>query len=113
MFLPSVLGVEEASLPSPFLMESRTTVLTFFFQIIFPSVDAHQSMRSLPSAPVRKMRSPQMIGVELPLPGSVSFQARFLVSLNAAGRFFSLEMPLLSGPRHWGQLSARPTATRK
>src|SRR5262245_13487829 len=56
--------------------------------------------------PVRKMRSPQITGVELPLPGRVSFHARFFVALNEVGRSVSFETPLLSGPRQPGQLSA-------
>jgi hypothetical protein len=31
------------------------------------------------------------------------FQSTFFVSLHSVGRFFSLEMPWLSGPRHCAQ----------
>jgi len=36
-----------------------------------------------------------------------SMPMAFFASLHSAGRLVSLLMPSLSGPRHWGQLSAR------
>src|SRR6187200_3025832 len=63
---------------------------------------------SLPSTHVRKILSPQTTGVEPALPfGIGSFQAMLVFSSHFAGMPFSWEMPLLSGPRHWGQFSAR------
>jgi hypothetical protein len=104
--LPSVLGEADASLASSFLMTMRTAVASLRFHSILPSVLTHQRTRSLFSAPVRKMRFFQTIGVELPLPGNGSFQATFIVALQVVGSPVSLEMPLLSGPRQLGQLSA-------
>src|SRR5687767_10622664 len=57
------------------------------------------------------MRSPQMIGVEPPMPGSFTFQARFLSGPHSAGRFFSPLTQLPFGPRHSGQFSARAKGT--
>ncbi len=53
------------------------------------------------------MRSPQTTGVAPAWPGSGSRQATFCVRLHRIGTFFSLEMPLLVGPRQLGQFSAR------
>src|SRR6185295_9018497 len=54
-------------------------------------------------AVVRKTFLPQMIGDEKPSPGIATFQSTFFVSLHSVGRFFSVEMPWLSGPRHCAQ----------
>src|SRR5688572_18562586 len=51
---------------------------------------------------------PQMIGVELPLPGSFTFHLTFSVSLHFVGGVADGATPVPSGPRHWGQVS--PTA---
>ena len=61
------------------------------------------------------MRSPQMAGVEPPMPGILSFQATFFDSLHSVGRPVSLLMPSFSGPRHCGQLpaTARPEASSR
>src|SRR5207237_10732269 len=69
-------------------------------------VATHTRTRSLPSELVRKMRSPQMIGVDPPMPGIGSFQAMFWLGPHWAGRLTSLETPFCTAPRHWGQLSA-------
>src|ERR1700722_10106934 len=53
------------------------------------------------------MWSPQITGVELAGPGSGNRQARLSALSNLVGRFFSSQTPLLCGPRHCGQLSAR------
>ena len=50
-----------------------------------------------------KSRSPQMTGVPAPRPGITFFHRMFLVSLHSTGGFASLETPVPSGPRHWGQ----------
>ncbi len=47
------------------------------------------------------------------MPGKASFQRTFFVALHSEGRLVSLQVPLLSGPRHCGQLSAWATATEK
>src|SRR5262249_8794225 len=86
-------------------MANRTAVASLRFQSGLPSVLRHSRTRSLLSPPVRKRRSPQMTGVEPPLPGSGSFQTRLLVSLHCAGRRVSREIPLLSGPRPLGPFS--------
>ena len=44
---------------------------------------------------------------EPPMPGMGSVQATFFFSPQTVGSLVSLEMPVLSGPRHCGQLSAR------
>src|SRR6266849_2640086 len=82
---------------------------TFFFQSSSPFVLTQIRASSLPSSAVRKMRSPQTAGVEPAQPGVLNFQTTFFDSSHSVGRFFSLLMPLLSGPRHCGQLSARTT----
>ena len=63
-----------------------------------------------PSATLRKMRSPQTIGVEPDHAGSASFQVMFSVFDQRTGRFFSPLMPLSDGPRHCGQFSADSAA---
>ena len=73
------------------------------------SRSTHQRYRlRLPSvsATLRKMRSPQTIGVEPDHAGSASFQATFSVVDHVTGRFFSALMPFSDGPRHCGQFSA-------
>src|SRR5215813_15324604 len=59
-----------------------------------------------PSDALRKMLSPQMIGVEPLQAGISSFHATFSSTVHMIGRFFSLLTPLSAGPRHCGQLSA-------
>ena len=44
-----------------------------------------------------------MIGEENPRPGIGVFQSTFFVSLHSVGRFFSYEIPWLSGPLHCAQ----------
>src|SRR6516162_3971418 len=60
------------------------------------------------------MRSPTVIGLELPGPGNSVFQARFLSALHLTGRSFSLDVPSPSGPRNCGQSPPAPggAATR-
>src|SRR5580704_16041464 len=53
------------------------------------------------------MWSPQTTGVAPAGPGRGSLHARLSALSNLVGRFFSSQTPLLCGPRHWGQLSAR------
>ena len=61
---------------------------------------------------VMKTRSPQMMGVELPADGSVTFQRTFSVALHLSGRSFSSDTPWPVGPRQPGQLSARAEAVQ-
>src|SRR5690242_952427 len=56
------------------------------------------------TAVVRKMRSPQTTGDELPLPGTVTFQAICSVSLQCKGAS-PAAIPSSLGPRQWGQPS--------
>src|SRR6185503_5057645 len=87
-----------------------------FFQTTVPFVrSTHHRNRSLPSATLRKMLSPQMIGVAPVQLGIASFHVMFSWLLQRTGRFVSLLTPFMLGPRHWGQLSARtmPTGTNK
>jgi hypothetical protein len=69
------------------------------------------SDRLRPSATLRKMRSPQTMGVEPDHSGSGSFQAIFSVFDQRTGRFVSALRPFSSGPRHCGQFSAVSGAT--
>jgi hypothetical protein len=50
-----------------------------------------------------------MICDENPRPGIAVFQSTFFVSLHSVGRSFSVEMPWLSGPRHWAQFELDAT----
>ena len=61
---------------------------------------------SFSSGCVKKIFSPQMMGVELPRLGSEAFHAIFSVALHFTGKFFSLLMPTPVAPRHMGQFSA-------
>ena len=60
------------------------------------------------SATLRKMRLPQMIGVDPDSAGIASFHWMFSVPVadHLIGRFFSVLMPLCAGPRQCGQFSA-------
>src|SRR6266850_4154485 len=66
----------------------------------------HQRYSSRPSATLRKMRSPQTIGVDPDHAGSSSFHVMFSVFDQRTGRFFSPLRPFADGPRHCGQFSA-------
>src|SRR5204863_7016521 len=57
------------------------------------------------SPTLRKMRSPQMIGVDPDSAGMGSFQDTFSAWVHFTGRFFSVLMPFCAGPRHCGQFS--------
>src|SRR5689334_6387223 len=57
-------------------------------------------------AVVRNTRLPQTIGDECERPSIGVFHLMFFVGLHSDGRFFSLEMPEPSGPRHCGQFPA-------
>jgi hypothetical protein len=54
---------------------------------------------------LRKIFSPQMIGVAPVRLGVASFQVMFSSWDHFRGRFFSADMPLRDGPLHCGQLS--------
>src|SRR5262245_22949169 len=73
------------------------------------------TVRRLPfsRACVRKTRSPQTMGEELPPSGKGVFQRMFSVALHLTGRFFSGECPCPSGPRQAGQLPAAAAATNQ
>ena len=45
----------------------------------------------------------QMIGVEVPLPGSFTFHLMLFVSLQVTGGLAAGAVPLAWGPRHCGQ----------
>jgi hypothetical protein len=55
---------------------------------------------------MRKTWFPQITGEACPSPGTSIFHLTFSVELNLMGGFPSGATPLLSGPRHCGQLSA-------
>src|SRR5262245_52832347 len=67
-------------------------------------------------AVVRKIRLPQITGVEKPRPGISIFHLIFFVSLNSTGAAVRAT-PLKKGPRHCGQWAgselAEPTASTK
>src|ERR1051326_6637556 len=65
-----------------------------------------------PPATLRKMCSPQMMGVDPLHAGSGSFHAMLSVVLHFTGRLVSPLMLLRFGPRHWGQFSPDPAAAR-
>ena len=48
-------------------------------------------------------RSPTTIGVDPLQAGILIFQATLLSSLQVVGRFVAVDIPVPSGPRHWGQ----------
>ena len=58
------------------------------------------------SATLRKMCSPQTIGVEPEYCGTGTFHTTFSVADHFTGRLVSPLTPLSLGPRHWGQFSA-------
>src|SRR5689334_24662806 len=60
-------------------------------------------------AVVKKILLSQTIGDECPRPAIGVFHLMFFVGVHSAGRFFSFEIPEPSGPRHCGQLAAKPT----
>src|SRR6185369_172861 len=69
---------------------------------------------SAPStAVVRKIRLPQTMGDECDRPSIGVFHLMFFVGLHSDGRFFSLEMPEPSGPRHCGQFPAETVRATK
>ena len=65
-----------------------------------------------PSATFRKMRSPQMIGVDPLHAGISTFQAMFVSGSHSVGRFVSVLTPLRAGPRQFGQFSPAPPRSR-
>ena len=70
----------------------------------------HQSsMLSSSTATLRKIRSPQTIGVDPDQAGIASFQAMFRSVSHSTGRFVSVLTPSPVGPRQAGQFSARAT----
>ena len=101
---PSVTGEGD----DMFCLRSRWSPLPrCFFQIGTPlplSID--HSQMSFPSATLRKMRSPQMIGVDPDRAGSDRRHAMFSVFVHLIGRLISRLMPLPLGPRQAGQFSA-------
>ena len=52
--------------------------------------------------PFETTRSPQIAGVECPLPGSDTFQRTPFVSLHSTGGSACGATPVIAGPRHWG-----------
>src|SRR5262245_40330442 len=60
---------------------------------------------------VRKILSPQTIGVEYPGNSRGTFHFTFSLLLHLSGRFFSEECPCPVGPRHAGQFSPRAAVT--
>src|SRR5688500_19193773 len=61
-------------------------------------------------AVVTKILLSQTIGDEWPRPSIGVFHLMFLLVLHSAGKFFSVEIPDPSGPRHCGQLPAADDA---
>src|SRR5262249_49142150 len=111
--LPSVLGDAAPSLPSSFLLAGSIARASGCSHNGLPSVRMHSRTRSLPLELVRKMRSPQITGVDPTLPGRGSFQTTFWDSLQRIGSRWLRATPLLSGPRQFGQLYARRSAAAR
>ena len=104
---PSVTGDAEQNGFVP-CVGSFSFVVTPASQSCLPSARfRHRSVRRLATGWVRKMRSPQTMGVELPGSGSGMRQRTFSVLLQFKGRFFSVEMPSAFAPRQAGQLAAQ------
>src|SRR5579872_6113952 len=60
-----------------------------------------------------KIRSSQMIGVAVPLPGTFTFHFTWLVSLQVVGGLASGRAPVAKGPRHCGQFCAASAAVAR
>src|SRR5688572_12812740 len=109
--LPSVTGEGEDmfclrwKLLPPAMGRFQTT--SFLLRSIAQSSSAPVS-RAV--ATFRKMRSPQMMGVEPLNAGSGSFHATFSVALQVEGSPVSALTPFPVGPRQFGQLSAKSVA---
>ena len=67
------------------------------------------SMLSSSTATLRKIQSPQTIGVDPDQAGMASFQAMLRSVSHSTGRFVSALTPSPVGPRHAGQFSAPTT----
>src|SRR6185312_1637266 len=83
--------------------------LTAFSHSFDPSARfRHHSDRFFPFSVdwVRKILSPQTMGVELPLSGSAIFHLTFLEGDHSVGKLVSVESPWPVGPRQAGQFSA-------
>src|SRR5437762_3595994 len=80
----------------------------FFHRTVpaFLSIAHRVRSPSLASPTLRKMVSPQMMGVAPLRSGRGSFQAMFSSVDQRTGRLVSGLMPFSAGPRHWGQFSA-------
>src|SRR6478672_2289654 len=83
---------------------------TAFHRTAGPLRSTHQSDSESPSATLRKMSSPQTIGVEPLNAGSGSFHATLFSALHVTGSPVSAAVPFSCGPRHCGQLSADTAA---
>ena len=68
----------------------------------------HLRLMFSPSATFRKMRSPQIIGVDPLQAGISTFQAMFVSVFHSVGRFVSVLTPVRAGPRQFGQFSLAP-----
>src|ERR1043166_6306780 len=105
---PSVVG-EALQYQSCVQLRSFSANSTSFFQSWLPLARSKQMrLRTLPPrfAMVRKTRSPQITGVELPGCSSLIFHLTFCLSLHLVGRSFSAQYPCPVGPRQGGQLLA-------
>ena len=111
--LPSVLHEAEASLALSGFPRSRPVLDSVFRHFSLPSLPRQSRTTSSPAVEVRKMRSPQMHGVDSPWPGMGNFQTTFLSGPHSVGRPFSAEWPSFLRPRHCGQLSAEAGAIAK
>ena len=105
MCLPSVTG--DGLLP----LALRCLPLTpgpplVVFQTVLPDRSTASVVFLPASWDVRMICPFQMIGVEVPLPGSLIFHATFLVALQLTGYVPLGATPLSVGPRQLGQLSA-------
>src|SRR5690606_1575425 len=59
-----------------------------------------------------KTRSSQTIGLALPRPGMAVFHLTFFSGLHSSGGFAAGATPVISGPRHCGQLPSAASRAR-
>src|SRR5262245_32101586 len=85
-------------------------------QICLPDLASRQSSRRSRESEdevCKKIKSSQIIGLELPRPGIGTFHKTPLSMLKRFGMSLPLATPLAFGPRNCGQLSAYASETHK
>src|SRR5262249_49498586 len=114
--LPSVTGEgEDMFCLFTFMLPPPSSLFHSTAPLFLSTIHRYKSLL-LASATLRKMASPQMIGVAPLRSGMGSFQAMLSSGVQRTGRFFSGLIPFSPGPRHCGQFSASrggPEAARR